>query len=37
MRSILAAPLALACGIAFAQPQTVYRCGDSYSSQPCPG
>lgn len=37
MKSTLAAPLALACGIAFAQPSTIYRCGDSYSSQPCAG
>lgn len=37
MKSIFAAPLALACGIALAQPSTIYRCGDSYSSQPCAG
>jgi hypothetical protein len=32
---MLAAALAL-CG-AWAQAQTVYRCGNSYSQQPCPG
>lgn len=37
MKSLFSAPLALACGIAFAQPSTIYRCGDSYGSQPCPG
>jgi len=37
MKSIFTAPLALACGIALAQPSTIYRCGDSYSSQPCAG
>ena len=37
MKSTLAAPLALACGIAFAQPSTIYRCGDSYGSRPCVG
>lgn len=36
MRSLLA-PLALACGMAAAQAQTIYRCGDSYGSQPCAG
>ena len=37
MRATIAAPLALACGIAAAQAQTVYRCGNSYGSQPCAG
>ena len=37
MKSIFTAPLALACGIALAQPSTIYRCGDSYGSQPCAG
>lgn len=37
MKSPFAAPLALACGIAFAQPSTIFRCGDSYGSQPCAG
>lgn len=39
MKFPFAAPLALAfaCGIAFAQPSTIYRCGDSYGSQPCAG
>jgi hypothetical protein len=37
MKAVLAAPLALACGIAAAQAQTIYRCGDSYGSQPCAG
>ena len=37
MKSLFTAPLALACGIAFAQPSTIYRCGDSYGSQPCAG
>ncbi|KQT14267.1 hypothetical protein ASG30_01385 [Ramlibacter sp. Leaf400] len=31
------APLALACGMAATQAQTIYRCGDSYGSQPCAG
>ena len=35
-RSMIA-PLALACGIASAQAQPIYRCGDSYGSQPCAG
>jgi hypothetical protein len=37
MKATIAAPLALACGIAAAQAQTVYRCGNSYGSQPCAG
>ena len=37
MKSIFAALLALACGIALAQPSTIYRCGDTYGSQPCAG
>ena len=37
MKSLFSAPLALACGIALAQPSTIYRCGDSYSGQPCAG
>ena len=37
MKSLFSAPLALACGIALAQPPTIYRCGDSYGSQPCAG
>ena len=37
MKSLFSAPLALACGIALAQPSTIYRCGDTYGSQPCAG
>jgi hypothetical protein len=37
MRTIIAAPFALAFGIACAQAQAIYRCGDSYGSQPCSG
>lgn len=39
MRTRFAAPLALACGIALANAsaQPIYRCGDSYGSQPCAG
>lgn len=37
MKSLFSAPLALACGIALAQPSPIYRCGDSYGSQPCAG
>ena len=37
MKSLFTAPLALAFGIALAQPSTIYRCGDSYGSQPCAG
>jgi hypothetical protein len=31
------APLALAFACALAQAQAIYRCGDSYGSQPCAG
>jgi hypothetical protein len=35
--TILAAALALCAPWAQAQTQAVYRCGNSYSQQPCPG
>lgn len=37
MKSIVLAPLALACGMAAAQPAAIYRCGNTYSAQACEG